>query len=124
MEYIRHSYIAGLHHYLIVVWDDEVNGWQVGIAAMPSKRLAKRYASGRFEYEAEVAEKTNSAGRGTNISWFLRQLNAIMTDLNYKFGSQLWMAYAVDAQRHRVYRHILSKRGWLESSSRSMIYYG
>lgn len=123
MEYIRHSYIAGLHHYLIVSWDCEVNGWQVGIAAMPSKRLAKRYAGGRFEHEADVADRTNRAGR-VNIGWFLRQLNVIMTDLNYKFGSQLWMAYAVDAQRHRVYKHILSKRGWLESSSRSMIYYG
>lgn len=111
---VRHSYIAGLHHYLIVNWDDDLGGWNVGISALPSKKIAKRYAGGYFDTKVEVAQTTNPVG-AVRMAWFIHELQDVMNHLGRKYGMAYWYAIAVDDQRHRIYRWALSKKGWSES---------
>lgn len=111
--FVRHAYINNLHHYLIVSWDNEDNSWGVGIAALPSKKLARKYAGGYFPTKEKCAETTN-LGSGVRISWFLHELEDIMSVSNRKYGVQAWDACAVDNRRHNVYKYILGKRGWRE----------
>ena len=113
--YVRHAYISGLHHYLVIFWDDEVNGWSVGIAALPSKRQARKFAGGYFDTKEQVAGTTNLGSR-VRISWFLREIDRAMNSLGHKYGKRDWYAIPVDDRRFRAYRFILGKRGWTESS--------
>lgn len=110
--YIRHAYISGLHHYIVVQWDNDVNGWQIGIAALPSKRQARKFAGGIFESKDDVARVTNHIA-GVRISWFLREVDTAMDLLTRRFGANEWYATPVNDQRFRVYRYILGKRGWI-----------
>lgn len=110
--YIRHAYMSGLHHYIIINWSEDVNGWSVGIAALPSKRQARKFAGGIFDKKEDVAAVTNR-NTGVQASWFLRELDTAMDHLNRKYGNQHWYAIPVDERRFRVYRHLLGKRNWL-----------
>lgn len=109
--YVRHAYISGLHHYIIIRWDDDIEGWSIGIAALPSKRQARKFAGGIFDRKEDVAAVTNHM-TGVRVSWFTRELECAMDQLGRKFGPHDWYAIPVDNQRFRVYRYLLGKRGW------------
>jgi hypothetical protein len=96
---------------LIINWDSEINGWSIGIAALSSKKVAKRYAGGYFPSKEQIALTTNLGNR-ISVKWFMRELNTGIRRLEARYGPQDHYAIAVDARRLSVYRWILQRKGW------------